>query len=230
MALIDCHVLTLPRFKPEWLEDMRRDLDDEPVTQHWLAGIDGDLGASRAAAFALGSAPFVSSQDPDDRLTRGVYAALLQALADNPAAPFAWAGERVVDDQLNPMPGRPHIWPGGYSPLSHVRKGQHVHGVKLYRRELVMPLLDGMRGAGLCCEFFLDYRLAKPWVRQPEAAWPVHVPMVGRLWRWHPEQGSKSFKTADFDQMARALGFESMEALRESAWDAYGKSQGDCDD
>jgi hypothetical protein len=213
---IDCHVLTLPRFAPEWVEAMKRDLDGEPVNQHWLEGIDGDLGSARAAGFACGDADFVTSQDPDDRLTPGVYAALRQALLDNPGAPFAWAGEKMVAEDLGPHPSRPHVWPEGYHPLRHVTNGQHVHGVKLYRRELVMPLLDGLRRAGLCCEFFLDLALARPWSK-PRAAWPVHVPIVGRLWRQHFRNGgngSRQFTAADFDRMAQTLGFESMEALR----------------
>ena len=214
MTTIDCHILTLPRFPQDWQDALRNDLDGEPVNQHWLPGIDGDLAAARVAGYSIGSAPFVTSQDPDDRVMPGTYAALLQALADNPGAPFAWAGESVVDDHLNPMPGRPHVWPGGYSPRLHLTKGQHVHGVKLYRRELVMPLLDGMRRAGLCCEFFLDFALAKPYANTPTAEWPVHVPMVGRLWRWHAAQGSKQFTVADFDRMACVLGFKSMEDLR----------------
>ena len=209
---IDCHILTLPRFTPEWVQALRHDLAGEPVNQHWMEGIDGDLGASRAAGFSAGSAPFVTSQDPDDRVLPGTYAALLQALTDNPDAPFAWAGEQAVFEDLTEMPVRANVWPGGYSPVTHVSKGQHVHGVKLYRRALVMPLLDGMRKSGMACEFYLDFALAKPW--EPEAVRPVHVPIVGRLWRQHGQNGSRQFSPADFDQVARCLGFDSMATLK----------------
>ena len=47
-----------------------------------------------------------------------------------------------------------------------------VHGVKLYRREFVISLLDRMREAGQCCEFFLDLAIVKPWTRTP-STWPV---------------------------------------------------------
>ncbi len=209
--LIDCHVLTLPRFPQEWQDTLRNDLDGEPVNQHWLLGIDGDLAASRVAGYSIGDAPFVTSQDPDDRVVPGVYAALLQALADAPDAPFAWAGEQYVMEDLQEIAMRPNVWPGGYSPRLHLTKGQHVHGVKLYRRELVTPLLERMRTAGLCCEFFLDHALAQPTRDAPR---PVHVPIVGRLWRQHPQNGSKRFKVEDFDQMAQALGFGTMAEMR----------------
>lgn len=215
---IDCHVLTLPRSRPDWAAELRADLDREPVNQHWMPGVDGDLGGARAAGFAAGDAPYVTSQDPDDRVLPGVYAALRRALEDNPAAPFAWAGEKLVLDDLTDVSTPPHVWPYGYSPRAHVRHGTHVHGVKLYRRELVAPLLDGIRAAGLACEFYLDLALAKPW--NADAPRPVHVPIVGRLWRQHEHNGSRQFKRAHFDHVARMLGFASMEALRATTIEA----------
>ncbi|MGE4238680.1 hypothetical protein [Hydrogenophaga sp.] len=218
--LIDCHILTLPRFPAAWVDAMRTDLDDQPVNQHWIPGIEGDLAEARARGFSAGSAPFVSSADPDDRIMPGTYAALLKALANNPSAPFAWAGEKMVDEELKDLPTRPHVWPRGYDPLGHISRANHVHGVKLYRREFVTPLLDLMRQAGPCCEFALDLAIVKPWAVHKSvhrsSPWPVHAPMVGRLWRWHGKNGSADFKSHDFDRMATALGFASMNALRDA--------------
>jgi hypothetical protein len=219
--LIDCHVLTLPRFPAQWVDEMRGDLDAEPVNQHWLPGIDGRLGEARAAGYALGCAPFVSSADPDDRITPGTFAALQQALQDNPCAPFAWAGEQLVWEDLRELPPRfRHVW-RGYSPMSHVYSGVHVHGVKLYRRALVMPLLDQMRQAGPCCEFLLDLAIIKPHTKPPRSSWPVHVPIVGRLWRQHGDNGSRDITVRDFDRAAQVLGFESMAALRSEVATAW---------
>jgi hypothetical protein len=215
MHLIDCHILTLPSFPAGWVQAMQHDLDAQPVNQHWMPGIDGELAEARAKGFAAGSAPFVSSADPDDRIMPGTYAALLKALADNPSAPFAWAGEKMVDEDLKDLPMRPHVWPKGYDPLGHISRANHVHGVKLYRRDFVSPLLDLMRQAGPCCEFALDLAIVKPWAGTP-STWPVHVPMVGRWWRWHGQNGSRGFRPADFERMAQVLGFESMNALRDA--------------
>lgn len=216
MHLIDCHILTLPRFPAQWVQETRNDLDAEPVNQHWLPGIDGDLAEARARGFSAGCAPFVTSADPDDRITPGTYAALLKALDDNPGAPFAWAGEQMVDEDLTPLRRHAHVWPRGYDPLSHISNGVHVHGVKLYRREFVMPLLDLMRQAGLCCEFLLDLAIVKPWTGTP-STWPVHVPMVGRLWRQHQDNGFRDFRVGHFNRMAQVLGFQTMDALRDTA-------------
>lgn len=100
---IDCHVLTMPTDHPQWSADLRQDLDAEPVNQFWIEGIPGKLGAARAAGYALGEAPFLSYADPDDRVIPGVYERLLELLIANPKAPFAWAGEQVVDADLKPI-------------------------------------------------------------------------------------------------------------------------------
>ena len=215
---IDCHVLTLPRFDRRWVAELRGDLDAEPVNQHWMAGIEGDLARARAKGFSAGAAPFVSSADPDDRIVPGTYALLAQALRDNPQAAFAWAGEQLVDEALVDLPIGPNVQPGGYHPVSHIARATHVHGVKLYRRKQVVPLLEMMCSAGPCCEFMLDLALVRPWLNPPKLAWPVHVPVVGRLWRQHGGNGSKLFARSDFDCMARVLGFESMAVLREAVY------------
>lgn len=212
--LIDCHVLTLPRFKTEWVNEVRGDLDAQPVNQYWVSGIDGKLGEARAIGFAKGCAPFVSSADPDDRIMPGTFAALLEALHDNPGAPFAWAGEQMVNERLEAWPVRPNVWPGGYDPLLHVCRGTHVHGVKLYRREWVMPHLASMRTVGQACEFYLDLAIVKPHNNLSPTSWPVHVPMVGRLWRQHETNGHRFFEQEIFTRVARALGFDSMALMQ----------------
>lgn len=214
-SLIDCHVLTLSRFDPRWVAELRADLDAEPVNQHWLPGIEGKLDEARAAGYARGCAPFVTSADPDDRIMPSTFAALLQALEDNPGAPFAWAGEQMVWADLTPLPPKfRHVWRSGYSPVSHVYSGVHVHGVKLYRREAVTPHLDSIRLAGQCCEFLLDLAIIKPHTKPDKSTWPVHVPIVGRLWRQYGVNGSRSIRDRDFDQAAQVLGFGSMAAYR----------------
>ena len=49
---IDCHVLEMPGDNAAWAEQLRADLSAEGVSQHWLPGIQGALGAARALASA----------------------------------------------------------------------------------------------------------------------------------------------------------------------------------
>jgi hypothetical protein len=216
---IDCHVLTLPRFDPTWVAALKADLDEEPVTQHWLAGVEGDLAESRARGYASGCAAFVTSADPDDRIHAGTFASLQKALLEHPRAPFAWAGEQMVDEALRPLQRRAHIAARGYEPVLHVMDGTHVHGVKVYRREVVMSFLETMKRAGPCCELFLDLAILRPWTNPPESSYPVHVPIVGRLWRWHGKNGSQEIRKSDFDRAAQVLGFASFRDLQKAtAW------------
>ena len=55
--LIDCHVLTMQGDNAAWRDELRRDLDAEPVRQHWLPGIAGELGRARAAGLEAGVSP-----------------------------------------------------------------------------------------------------------------------------------------------------------------------------
>lgn len=218
---VDCHILTLSRFNSAWVSALRGDLEDQPVNQHWLPGIEGDLAQARANGFSFGSAPLVASVDPDDRILPGTFAALEKALNDNPAAPFAWAGEQMTNEELANWPIRSNVWPNGYDPALHICRATHVHGVKLYRRAKVMPLLESMRSVGQACEFYLDLAIAKPYENPPRTEWPVHVPMVGRLWRQHDNNGSRSFSQDDFKKAAQALGFDSISHMQKVALNKF---------
>lgn len=204
--LVDCHVLTMPADNAEWAAALRRDLDGEPVNQHWLAGIPGQLGQARAAGFALGAAPFVSFADPDDRIIAGTFAALLAALEARPLAPFAWAGEQRVDEDLAPM-GRPAIWPQGYDQRRHRNHPTYCQGVVLIRRAALAPVMHLLRQCGNGAEGVLLAHLAGVDVPQPAERQPVHVPIVGRLWRQHPAAYHRAYSAADRNRN-KVLGVE----------------------
>jgi hypothetical protein len=208
---IDCHVLTMPTDSPEWSRELRTDLDGEPVNQFWIEGIPGKLGAARAAGYQQGSAPFLSYADPDDRVTPGIYTQLLDLLLAHPNAPFAWAGEQVVNEALEPiMPA--NTW-SGYHPASHKKRANHVHGVMLYRRSLVEPQLEKLMHCGIPAEHMLSMAIAQPWEGRPRECWPVHLPLVGRLWRWHGQNYHRRCRPQDVDNMAQLLGFKSFMEL-----------------
>lgn len=205
MATIDCHVLHMPADNPAWADELRADLAAEPVHQHWLPGIAGAFGAARAAGYRLGSAEFVSFADPDDRIITGTYDTLLAALQAHPFAPFAWAGEQLVDASLAPL-GEPDVWPEGYCTRRHVHQVRHVHGVVLYRRALVERALPLLERAGSGADWLLGLHLAQPHLSRPDDWRPVHVPIVGRLWRQHAGGQHRSFSAADRQSVARLSG------------------------
>ena len=202
---IDCHILTLAGDNPDWAQELRNDLDAEPVTQHWLPGIKGEFGAARAQGYARGNAPFVSFADPDDRIVAGTYAALLQALYDNPAAPFAWAGEQRVDANLQPQ-GLPSVWQDGYNPRRHRNHPSYVHGVVLYRRTVVEPALALLSQCGNGADWLMSAHAARLHMGLSRDQWPVHIPIVGRLWRQHSGGYHKQYTATDRNHAMRLMG------------------------
>ena len=196
----------MPGDNPAWAEELRADLDGQPVNQYWLPGIPGHVGRAREAGFARGSAPFVAYADPDDRILPGTFAALLAAMLDNPGAPFAWAGEQKAGMDLAPI-GAPAVRPSGYDQRLH-RNNVHgyCHGVHVIRRGLIAPALPVLRACHLGAEGVFLAHVAN--VGAPVSAWarPVHVPMVGRLWRQHPGAAHHAYTGADRERNARALG------------------------
>jgi len=204
--LIDCHVLTMPADNPAWAQELRADLDAEPVNQHWLPGIPGEFGAARAAGYDCGSAPFVSFADPDDRIVGGTFAALLQALDQNPGAPFAWVGEQRVSADLRPL-GVPRVWTGPYDAQRHRNALQmYCHGVVLIRRALCMAALPLLRQCGMGADGVLLAHLAQPHAPLPASERPVHVPIVGRLWRQHPGGYHHAYTAAERERHQRLAG------------------------
>ena len=205
--LIDCHILTLPGDNPDWRAELERDLAKQPIRTHWLAGIPGQIGAARAAGLALGNAPFVSYVDPDDRVIGGTYEKLLAALQANPGAPFAWAGEQRVDADLMPI-GQPQVWPQGYDQRRHRNyPGAYCHGVVLIRRSALPPVLPALRACHIGAEGVMLAHLAGVQAPIAPERRPVHLPIVGLLWRDHPGAVHYGYSAADQARNMRALGF-----------------------
>lgn len=205
--LIDCHVLTMPSENAEWAAELRADLDGEPVNQHWLPGIAGQVGRAREVGFSLGTAPFVAFADPDDRIVPGTFAKLLEALLDNPGAPFAWAGEQRVDADLTPI-GRARVLPHGYDQRMHRNHVQgYCHGVQLIRRSAIAAALVATRPCHIGAEGVFLAHVAQVGAPMPEWRRPVHLPIVGRLWRQHPGASHHAYTAADQARNQQLLGF-----------------------
>lgn len=77
----------------------------------------------------------------------------------------------------------------------------------LYRRELVAPHLEKLARCGIPAEHMLSMAIAEPWYEKPKEARPVHLPIVGRLWRWHGRNYHRRCGAEDVDFMATLLGF-----------------------
>ncbi|MFN3595476.1 MAG: hypothetical protein ACK4TK_12480 [Thiobacillaceae bacterium] len=175
-ARIDVHLLTLDE-PAEWREACIGSLEGAPIRLHVLPGLRGRLGQARAAGFAQGTLPLVSFVDPDDRYEAGAFARLADALDACPAAVLAYTDEALMDAQ-----GR-HIGVRrlAYSALQHAHCASHVHGLIVMRRSAVEPLLGRIERIHDVPEWPLTRALAA-------AGGVLHLPIVGRHWRQHPDQ------------------------------------------
>jgi len=190
---IDVHMLTFEE-PQEWREQCLQSLEGAPITLHVLPGIQGHIGKARGQGFARGELPLVSFVDPDDRYEASAFAQLADALDSCPQALLAYTDEAVMDVQGNAQPQRSHA----YSRWQHANNASHVHGLIVMRRDAVMleqPMLSAMQS---CQIWMLTQRLAKRGA-------VLHLPIVGRYWRQHPNQAHRRMRVTDVELCRRLL-------------------------
>lgn len=183
-ARIDVHLLTLDE-PAAWREECLASLVGAPIRLHVLSGLRGRLGQARAAGFAQGTLPLVSFVDPDDRYEAGAFARLADALDACPAAVLAYTDETLMDAQGRPL-GLRRL---AYSAFQHAHSASHVHGLIVMRRSAVEPVLDRIAD--------LDAGVGWPITRLVASRGGVlHLPLVGRHWRQHPNQHHRRVSTS----------------------------------
>jgi hypothetical protein len=181
---IDVHLLTLDEPEP-WREECLASLAGAPIRLHVLPGIRGRLGAARAAGYAQGDLPLVSFVDPDDRYEAGAFAHLADALDACPPAVLAYTDEALMDAQGRPLGVRR----SAYSAFQHAHSASHVHGLIVMRRSAVEPVLDRVVDLDAGADWLLTRLVAS-------RGGVLHLPLVGRHWRQHPNQHHRRMRRA----------------------------------
>lgn len=181
----DLHVIVCPYCNPVWVDELMADLREQPVNLYLPSCVEGNVGASRVHGFAMGEAEYVSFADPDDRVLPGAVAACIEALDADDGLGAVFTGEQVVNEGLEPIYG-PDVAP--YDRALHLANPRHVHGLIVMRRRLVEPLLEELALLRAIPEWYLTFAIAK-------TARLERVPMLGRLWRWHPTQATRQMRT-----------------------------------
>lgn len=181
MNRCDLHVIVCDYCRQDWLDELLADLKDQPVNLHFPDCVEANVGASRAAGFAMGTAEFVSFADPDDRILPGAVDACIAALDADPELGVAFTGEQIVTALLDPAK-HPATQP--YDRRSHRYSPAHVHGLIVMRRALVEPWLDQLAAYRVVPEWFLTLAIS-------QSSNLARVPMIGRLWRFHDKQASR---------------------------------------
>lgn len=185
--MIDCHTLYLPDYNKQWLKDLESDLVNQPICHHIVAGIPNNFTEARLNGYKHGTNQYITFADCDDRVSEGIYTKLLDKIETSNAS-FVWAGEQTVNDSLTRVI-KSNIPNGTYRKISHQTTHQYVHGVIVYRRELLdelLPLLtvrtDYMDWVISSCMFVLG--------KARGYDDPISVPEIGRLWRFHKNNSS----------------------------------------
>ncbi|MGB4874972.1 MAG: glycosyltransferase family A protein [Candidatus Competibacter sp.] len=140
-APVDCHVLHFG--EPEiYLDQCLASLEAEPVNIHIVrGGFPGNIGAARAYALSLGSAPYWTFVDADDWLASGIVERCTRALDRCPDLVGVYtdyqaiglAGERLYRASKR-----------AWSPLLLLKDCWAVLHYHQYRREPMRSYLNGL--------------------------------------------------------------------------------------
>lgn len=187
-ARIDVHLLTLNE-PADWREACIASLEGAPIQLHVLPGIPGRIGEARAAGYAQGTLPLLSFVDPDDLYEASAFTQLADALDACPQAVMAYTDEALTDEHGQDIAVRRLA----YSRWQHANSAGHVHGLIVMRRSVVEAVLDQLVALERRAEWLLTLLVAK-------RGGVLHLPIVGRHWRQHPQQ---SHRTGDPDAVRR---------------------------
>jgi hypothetical protein len=142
--MIDLHILNhAASTRPEWwqacLQSAQAAEATGLVTLHIMDGTSDHIGANRAAAYRLGSHPFVAHLDNDDILLPDALPALLKALAERPEVCGVYSDLTQIDASGKRLFTMRR---GRWLPDWQLRQQDYPHHLAVYRREAVLPHLD----------------------------------------------------------------------------------------
>ena len=177
---IDVHLLTLNE-PAEWREACIASLEGAPIQLHVLPGILGHIGQARAVGYTQGTLPLVSFVDPDDLYEASAFTQLADALDACPQAVMAYTDEALMDERGQSLAIRRLA----YSRWQHAHSASHVHGLMVMRRSAVEAALKDVAELNNFAEWLLTQLVA-------QRGGVLHLPMVGRHWRQHPQQSHRS--------------------------------------
>ena len=168
----DTHVLSA-RGNGRWLGEALASLDGEPTQVHLIeGGFAGSIGAARAYALGLGTAPYVSWLDDDDRLLPGVLAQCIAYLDAHPACVGVYT-DRLA---LTPDGRLTERRSGPWNPRRQLCDANLITHAKVLRRDLALRYLAELARWPTWEEYVLCGLLAAhgPW---------HHLPVLGAIKR-----------------------------------------------
>lgn len=172
----DVHLIRIPTTRQDWMADALSDMNLPGIKVHVVDGVVGNTGAGRALGFAQGGAEYVSFIDPDDRYPNEAITECIAMLDADSDAAMVYTSEIVADANMRQLT-RPN--PNGYSRAAHFSSPMHVHGLMVFRRDLVAQYTDEISLFTCVPEWRLTTRMT-------ERGTILKNQTVGRIWRRHP--------------------------------------------
>ncbi|MGY3581616.1 glycosyltransferase involved in cell wall biosynthesis [Bradyrhizobium sp. USDA 4341] len=159
----------------------------------WRSGPDGGQGSAINEGAKLGTAPYISWLNSDDKLEPGSLRALVNALENNPAAPAAYGNALNMTSKGNTSA----VWVQPFS-----EKGLRLRCIISQPATLIRRAAwEAVGGLDPTLHFALDYDL---WWRLYRSFGPfIHVPRVLAVNRLHADTKTRNNRAAHY---AEAIG------------------------
>ena len=170
--MIDVHILTRPEQNNVWFAECLDSLKDEPVVLHILQGVKDHVGLGRIQGYSQGSCEWVSFVDPDDVVVPGIFNKVLEAIATH-------EGDAVFTQEMQVNADLEQLYPV---------RGCDPHHLMVFRRSLLMPLLDVLKDFPING----DRYLATEFIKKHRAT-PLYE--VGYKWRIHESNWHKRYRS-----------------------------------
>lgn len=168
---MDIHILKMGE-PANWITRCKRSLPKDHEI-HVCQGIDAQIGKARIRGFSKGTSPFVSFADPDDVYEKSVFGKLEELLNKNPEFSFAYSGETRGDKK--------EVFNETYDVEKHFKSALHVHGVVVFRRELIEKTSSRIE-----C-FMRRFEIYALTLLMLQFGPPIQLKLIGRNWSLHED-------------------------------------------
>lgn len=178
----DVHIITGPNeTTPQWKEECFASLASEPINIHLLPPVPNHIGQARAKGFRLGTAPYVSFVDSDDRIIPGIFQKCIDILNTNSKVDVVWTLEEHIDKEGNII--KQVTESEKKERLNDIknnwneRSSRHIHQIVVSRREAIVPYFPLLEDWPYLAEKAL-------WISQVHDGLTFHlIPEAGYQWR-----------------------------------------------
>lgn len=209
--MIDVHCLVHKECK---YFDLLKDQMSKEKANFFIVQNGANIGEGRVKGFSLGTSPFVSFVDYDDRIAPGVFEYIDEVMKGG--VDWCYTDEIIIDGENNIIaPGwssHPQIYVEDVLNLFKVNEQDHCHHIITFRRELLTREMGYvMRQLTEMAESYLVGELRR-------SQNYLHIQGVGYFWRIHGENAilrADSYLREEFQRRNNSIFREEKDALQD---------------